>query len=461
MNNYPITDAQRMQYSLMQWTGKPQVLNICVSLLIHIDIEFALLQEAVQEAIARDDSARIRFTAPNENGEIFQYIAPEDVRPIPHVDLSEKTEEEANAVLQEWGHEPIFPHHDVPLCNIMTLAMPDGWNGVYIHIDHMIADSCSMILLIYDIVELYSHRVFGLEKPNDRVSYLLSLENDLKHAADAVRTARDRTFWEEQFLQGEPLYTDIRGEEPLKKAHAQAQNPQQRWMPTDDVDLCVGQHTYILEPVPSARLMEFCQEQNISMTNLLLMTLRTYLSKQNHGEKDIGIRNYVSRRISRIDRKAGGTRVHWYPCRTVMEPDMQFLDGVRIIAALQSKVYRHTDFSVPTMDAMRRTAYGAPAYSLYESVGLTYQPFPMRMKDEKLNALEYRATWHESGLAPHPIYLTVMHRPLGAGMDFYFKYQAAQYAEEDIEKMYYYMMRILFAVVDDPDFTIQEVIDQV
>ena len=44
------------------------------------------------------------------------------------------------------------------------------------------------------------------------------------------------------------------------------------------------------------------------MTDLLLMGLRTYLSKQNDGEPDISVRNYVSRRVSRIDRKAGAAR---------------------------------------------------------------------------------------------------------------------------------------------------------
>ena len=75
----------------------------------------------------------------------------------------------------------------------------------------------------------------------------------------------------------------------------------------------MGQDTYVLEPNPSERLLEFCQEQGISLNNLLLMGLRTYLSKQCDGQKDISLRCYVSRRTSKLDRKAGGSRIHVFP----------------------------------------------------------------------------------------------------------------------------------------------------
>ena len=108
-----------------------------------------------------------------------------------------------------------------------------------------------------------------------------------------------------------------------------------------------------------------------------------------------------------------------------MPADTSFIEGVRQIAAVQNQVYRHTDFDTLEADRLRRERWGAPADALYESIALTYQPFPMRMQDDHLNQIEYRSIWHDNGTAVQPLYLTVMHRPLGTGMDFYFKYQAA------------------------------------
>ena len=46
-------------------------------------------------------------------------------------------------------------------------------------------------------------------------------------------------------------------------------------------------------------------------------------------------------------------------------------------------------------------------------------------------------------------------------MDFYFRYQSALYSKEDIQKLYYYLMRILFTAVEDPEITIGEMIERV
>ena len=62
---------------------------------------------------------------------------------------------------------------------------------------------------------------------------------------------------------------------------------------------------------------------------------------------------------------------------------------------------------------MLQEKWGAPANSWYQSISLTYQPFPMRLSDDRLNHIDYRFTWYDAGTEVLPIYLTVMHRPLG------------------------------------------------
>ena len=453
LKRYPITVAQNLLLTMLQGAKHKQVLNVCVSLLIKLDVDFDLLAQSVKEAIARDDSVRARFTK-DENGKVEQYIVPPDDTPVRHEDFTQKSWEEAEGTLREWSRQPFPNRWDAPLCEIVTVAMPGGWNGIYIHTDHTICDSCAMIVLVCDIVELYASKVLGTPQPADRTSYLDSLLNDLERAKDPKRLAKDLAFWEKMVeADGEPLYSDIRG--------AGYTAPGKRWAYQEDKIQSVGQDTYVLEPQPAERLLEFCQEQGISLNNLLLMGLRTYLSKQCGGQKDISLRCYVSRRTSKLDRKAGGSRIHVYPCRTIMEPDITFLEGVRKITALQSRIFRHKDFDSLKVDQMLQEKWGAPANSWYQSISLTYQPFPMRLSDDRLNHIDYRFTWYDAGTEVLPIYLTVMHRPLGVGMDFYFRYQSALYSKEDIQKLYYYLMRILFTAVEDPEITIGEMIERV
>ena len=105
-------------------------------------------------------------------------------------------------------------------------------------------------------------------------------------------------------------------------------------------------------------------------------------------------------------------------------------------------------------------AYNAPPKTTYESVALTYQPVPIRMPNEKLAQIPYKAKWFTNGTAIQELYLTVMDCPSG-GLEFYFKYQTAQVSDHDVELLYYYLMRIIFMGVENPEMTVGEIMDAV
>jgi hypothetical protein len=46
-------------------------------------------------------------------------------------------------------------------------------------------------------------------------------------------------------------------------------------------------------------------------------------------------------------------------------------------------------------------------------------------------------------------------------MNFSYHYQAADLTEEDMEILYYYMMRIMFRGIEDPNRTIGEIMEMV
>ena len=68
--------------------------------------------------------------------------------------------------------------------------------------------------------------------------------------------------------------------------------------------------------------------------------------------------------------------------------------------------------------------------------------------------------WFANGAATKKMYLTVSHLP-DRKLNFSYHYQTVELEEEDCEKMYYYMMRILFRGIEDPGRTISEIIDMV
>ena len=81
----------------------------------------------------------------------------------------------------------------------------------------------------------------------------------------------------------------------------------------------------MLEPDATKGLMDFCLNHQLSMTNLLLLGIRTYLSKVNDKQEDITIENFISRRSTHDEWTSGGSRTIMFPCRTVISPDTEFL----------------------------------------------------------------------------------------------------------------------------------------
>ena len=135
MERYPVSYTHLVT---LQNACEKQVLNICVSLFIHLEVDFDALARAVRRAVERDDSVRVRFTR-GADGTARQYIVPADDRPVRHVDLSRMTESEAMLELHRWSRQPFEPRWDAPLFEIVTVAMPDGWNGAFVRIDHMLS----------------------------------------------------------------------------------------------------------------------------------------------------------------------------------------------------------------------------------------------------------------------------------------------------------------------------------
>ena len=84
----------------------------------------------------------------------------------------------------------------------------------------------------------------------------------------------------------------------------------------------------------------------------------------------------------------------------------------------------------------------------------------MKMDNPHLVNIPQHSKWFANGAATKKMYLTVSHTGNGE-MNFSFHYQTAHLQEHDMELLYYYMMRILFKGIAEPDMTIGEIMEQI
>lgn len=122
---------------------------------------------------------RICFTKSDESGQVKQYIVERDSRDIPLVDLSGMSLAEADNIMQQWAYETL-DGDDVPMCNVSMVKLPEGYQGFFIHMDHRLIDSCGIVVLINDLMQLYTHYRYGGKYPEDLADFEMVLEKDLK-----------------------------------------------------------------------------------------------------------------------------------------------------------------------------------------------------------------------------------------------------------------------------------------
>ncbi len=455
---YPLTAAQRIHDYTIRFCPH-QVLNIGTGFYVQSELDIDMLKKSIKLAYQQFECMRIRFLK-DDDDKVYQYIIPVDDREIPVFDFSDWNEEDAHNEMKKWTAVP-FERYNSPMNYIAIIKLPDGFNGTYLKIDHMTMDSSSLIMFDEYVLKMYCALCYGTEEPKPMMSYIKALEKDLEYEAGAVAYKKDEEFWMNEVTSSEPMYTDFNGTDRLKTQRKENNNPNQRCAMVVSRNSEAAITVYHLEKEPSDRLMQFCLDNQVPMASLLLMGLRTILSKFNDNEKDVSVKSCVARRGTLLEKKSGGTRIHFFPIRTIIEPEQTFLEGIRIIQGEQNKLFRHANFDPIDYTIRRAKHWNNPPGSSYESLCLTYQPMTLKRKDYELPDIRYKTMWYTNGVAGQPLYLTVMHRADDNGLDFSFEYRKDAVTEGEMEYLYYYICRALFRGIEDHDRTVGEILDMI
>ena len=146
------------------------------------------------------------------------------------------------------------------------------------------------------------------------------------------------------------------------------------------------------------------------MTNLLLLGIRTYLSKVNNGQEDITIENFISRRSTHDEWTSGGSRTIMFPCRTVISPETSFMEAAYEIQNVQNRIYMHSNYDPAKIREEMKRRYNTPDDTTYESCYLTYQPMPVKMDNPFLKDIPMHTKWFANG-ADSLFFVTDIYHP--------------------------------------------------
>ncbi len=435
---YPLTAAQKYHFYYADYCPGKEILNVGSSLTIEFELNVDELRKAIYKAYERCESMRARLVYDEKEKQWYQYIVDKEEREIDFVDFTGKTMEEAEAEMTAWTRVPFG--QDEPMNKIVIIKTPDNFEGMYIVGDHRFLDAQSLIGFMKDVIELYCNANFeNVPYPADMRSYVEQLEKDFAYEAGSKASVRDREYFHKLFEAPEPIYNGIDGRKRLDDARRKLKNPNLRAAPTGSDSFAADIDIFHLEGEPTERLMKFCEEQHIC--------------------DDVSMMVAYARRATLLEKKSGGTRIHSFPFRTIIPEDKTFLEGIHEIRDKQNEVFRYVNFDPVECMNYKREVYQTPLGMGYETVALTYQPATLREKGlVDLGDIRYKTKRYGNGYYADGLYLTVMHRPEDNGLDFSFEHQVKAYSRETLELFYYYMCKIMFKGIENPNLKIGAVI---
>ena len=379
VETYPLTQAQRFMFFVYkQFGNNSPVLNIGSGYDWKDDFRADLLKEALEEAIARCDAMRLRFTLENVNGnmQVMQYLTDDAETKVEEFDFSDVPYEESYNTMKEWTKQ-LIPMFDCPLNTVRVIRLADGMNGMYLKFHHLAFDGYAAKAFIADAMAIYLHKKCGMPYPKPTKPYFDAMMDEFKYLESDQRKA-DRQYWMQYFsTQSEPIFNDYLLEgNRLKKARKE--NPEQRF-----VSLYEGDHPesrtlmYELSKEDSDLIMNTCKEKGLSIPCVLMLGLRTALSAFNENQEDVSFKFMINRRGSLLAKKSYGNRWHFYTLRTIVDPKLTFKEAVNVVEDAQSAVFKHCNFDTLEMYQVKHMATKSGSISssgtnTYDSMTFSY-----------------------------------------------------------------------------------------
>jgi len=186
----PLSFAQQRLWFLHLMNPASSAYHIPLVLSMNGRLNLPVLEAVIGEIVGRHESLRTVFAM--IDGEPVQVISPFLRLTLPLLDLSELSEETAEATIQRYSTEEIHRPFDLSqgqLLRVAILRQTADRSTVFFMMHHIVGDGWSMGVLAEEITELYQAYVDGTPSPLPQLP--------VQYADYAV--------WQRQWLRGETL----------------------------------------------------------------------------------------------------------------------------------------------------------------------------------------------------------------------------------------------------------------
>ena len=429
---FPTSYAQRRLWFLDQFDRGSPYYNIPTAIRITGPLDVQVLEDALNEIVARHEALRTVFIA--RDGEPYQVVYPEMRVQIPVVDLrdrpAEEREEEAMRLAREEARRS-FDLSTGPMFRVLVIRLDAEDAIVVLNLHHIIADGWSMAVLVREVAILYD--AFSRGKP----SPLPELEIQYGDFAE----------WQREYLQGEVL------EEQLSYwKQALDGLPPVLELPTDHPRPAVfssrgASWSFRIPRELVEQVKRLAQRESATPFMAFLAAFEALLHRYS-GQETIAVGTPVANRTQAEIEPLIGVFINTLVLRADFDPGMGFRELLHQTRERALSAYAHQDLPFEMMVDELQPERDMSHTPLFQ-VMFIMQNTPLQGSGQQVSDIHMRVLELDAGTATFDITYSLAEQ--ATGMHVSVEYSTDLFGLSTIQRMARHYITLLEAIVADPD----------
>lgn len=424
----PLTTAQRGVWVGEKVGASDAVMNIAEAVEIFGAIDPLHFQRALQQVASEVEPIRLRIV--ERDGKPQQIVRPTYDWEFPFIDVS--AEADPRAAAEAWMHAELSRPVDLgqdPLYFSALLKLAEDRYFWYHRAHHAIFDGYTGSIVSMRVAQLYTAYVEGIAPPPCEFGTLAELVEAETAYRDSDRLRRDRAYWHEQ-LAGLP--------EPATLARKSARKAG---------SLC---HSSGYIPFATANaLAELGKRVSASSPQVLIALIAAYYHRAT-GADDLVFAMPVSGRVNHTLRRCPGMVANAVPIRLNFTPEMSALDLFGQVSRTVRQALRHQQYRY---EDLRRDLGLVGQGQQIARLGINIEPF-----DYQISFGGVPATSHNlSNTTQEDLIVFVFDRNNGSDLCVMFDANPALYSIEELHEHRHRLMRLIDAVLADPEQALRKI----
>lgn len=416
---YPLTNAQKSIWVADNlYPGTSQAV-LSATAIIREEINFALMNEAINLVIEKNDALRIRLV--NPDGTPKQYFADFVHKTYEVLDFSYKNGEQDYRLWERKMAETPFDLINSELFNFAMAKLSRNKNICFFKFHHTISDAWGVILIIEKALKEYGQLIHGIHPDNsEEPSFIDHIKNEQQYMA-SDRFKKHKEFWSGIF-------------DTIPEFISVSDNK-------NSISLAGKRKSYILSQSLSAKLQNFCEVNKVSAFSVFYALLALYLSKKSN-KKDIAIETPILNRTGKAEKNTAGMFIHNIPTRIYVDSSLDFLALVNKSFRELKKFMRHQRY--PYSCILKNFREKHPFSGTLADVTLNYH-------NVKLDSvIKCKAIWNYPGAQFNSLSICVSDKDDTGLPELDYDYLLEVFNEADIDQMHNHMCNLLTDALENP-----------